>query len=77
MDAGKIVSADFDTRKQTVTLRLAPATKYVSDARLRVRETEAGAVGWTVVSAGGMDAGETVVPLSSGETAVVLRPASK
>jgi hypothetical protein len=77
LDAGKIVSADLDTRKQTVTLRLAPATKYVSDARLRVRETEAGAGGWTVVSAGGMDAGETVVPLSSGETAVVLRPASK
>jgi hypothetical protein len=76
LDAGKIVSADFDTRKQTVTLHLAPATKYVSDARMRVRETEAGAGGWTVVSAKDLDAGETVVALGSGETAVVLHKAT-
>jgi len=74
LDAGKIVSADFDTRKKTVTLHLAPASTYVSTARLRLTETKAetGAPVWSVALQPKLDAGETVIPLSSGETTVTL-----
>ncbi len=78
LDAGKIVSADYDTRKHTVTLRLAAASTYVPTARLRITETESkpGSPAWTVASHTSVDAGENVIPLSSGETTVTLQQAT-
>ena len=78
LDAGKIVSADYDTRKHTVTLRLAAASTYVPTARLRITETESkpGSPAWTIASHTAVDAGENVIPLSSGETTVTLQQAT-
>ncbi len=74
LDAGRIVSADYDTRKHMVTLHLAAASKYVHEARLRFAETEAKSVAsWTITSSTRMDAGADVIQLSSKETSVVLR----
>jgi len=78
LDAGKIVSADYDTRKHTVTLRLAAASTYVPTARLRITETESkpGSPAWTIASHTAVDAGENVIPLGSGETTVTLQQAT-
>ena len=78
LDAGKIVSADYDTRKHTVTLRLAAASTYVPTARLRITETESkpGSPAWTIASHTAVDAGENVISLSSGETTVTLQQAT-
>ena len=75
LDAGKIVSADYDTRKHKVTLHLAAASIYVPTARMRITETESkpGAPAWTIASHTALDAGENVIPLSSGETTVTLQ----
>jgi hypothetical protein len=78
LDAGKIVSADFDTRKHKVTLHLAAATTYVPSARMRITETalKPGAPAWTIASHTTLDAGENVIPLRSGETVVTLQQAT-
>ena len=78
LDAGKIVSADYDTHKHTVTLHLAVASTYVPTARMRITETDSkpGAPAWTIASHTTVDAGENVIPLSSGETTVTLRQAT-
>ena len=74
LDAGKMISADFDTRKHSVTLHLAASSKYVSAARLRVAQTETKpGTTWALASSTKMDAGAHVIPLGSGETTVVLR----
>jgi hypothetical protein len=75
LDAGKIVSADYDTHKHTVTLHLAAASTYVPTARLRIAETESkpGAPAWMIASHTTVDAGENVIPLSSDETTVTLQ----
>ncbi|MGA8939512.1 MAG: DUF5695 domain-containing protein [Acidobacteriaceae bacterium] len=75
LEAGEIVSADYDPHKDTVTLHLAAASQYVRSARLRLTQTESkpGAGSWTVASPTKLDAGETVIPLRSGETVVKLR----
>lgn len=78
LDAGKIVSADYDTHKHTITLHLAAASTYVPTARMRITETESkpGAAAWTIASHTIVDAGENVIPLSSGETTVTLQQAT-
>lgn len=76
LDAGKIVSADYDTRKHKLTLHLAAATIYVPTARMRITETESGAPAWSIASHTALDAGENVIPLSNGETEVTLQPAT-
>jgi len=75
LDAGKIVWADFDTYEHTVTLHLAPASSYVSTARLRLTQTEPkpGAPVWVIASHPAVDAGDNVIPLSTGETTVKLQ----
>ncbi len=79
LDAGKIVSADYNTHKGTVTLHLAPASEFVSTARLRLTETQLmrGDVTWDVATKAVRDAGATVIPLSSGETTVALAETKK
>lgn len=78
LDAGKIVSADYDTHKHTVVLHLASASTYVPTARMRITETESkpGAPAWKIASHTALDAGENVIPLSSGETTVTLQQAT-
>jgi hypothetical protein len=78
LDAGKIVSADYDTLKHTVALHLAAASTYVPTARLRITETESkpGSPAWTIASHTAVDAGENVIPLSAGETTVILEQAT-
>ncbi len=71
LDAGRIVSADFNPRKRTVALHLAPASASVRAARLRLTRTTGSGV-WQTVSYTGMDAGATVVPLGQGETSVEI-----
>jgi hypothetical protein len=79
LDAGKIVSADYDTHKRTITLHLAAASTYVPAARMRIAETASkpGAPAWTIASHTTIDAGENVVPLSSSETTVILQQATR
>jgi hypothetical protein len=78
LDAGKIVSADFDTRKHRITLHLAAASTYVPTARMRITQTKAtpGEPAWTIASPTTLDAGENVIPLDSGETTVTLQQAT-
>jgi hypothetical protein len=78
LDAGTIVSADYDTHKRTVTLHLAAATQYVPTARIRLTQTEAknGASSWKIATPTTVDAGAHVIALGSGETAVVLQDGS-
>jgi hypothetical protein len=73
LDAGKIVSADYDTQQHKVTLHLAAATPYVSDARLRIAQTNGGSTAWTTESHLPLDAGASVIALSENETVVTLR----
>lgn len=75
LDAGKIISADLDTQKHTVTLHLAAANTYVPVARLRLMQTAAKANAhlWALASQYSIDAGTDVIPLSNGETVVVLQ----
>jgi hypothetical protein len=77
LDAGKIVSADYDTHKHTVALNLAATSPYVPAARMRITETESkpGTPAWKIASHTTVDAGETVIPLSSGKTTVTLEQA--
>jgi hypothetical protein len=74
LDAGHIVAVDFDPRKRSVKLHLAPASAYVSMARLRLTQTSdnANAQTWTLANQGKMDAGAHVIPLGTGETTVSL-----
>lgn len=78
LDAGKFVSADYDTHKHTVTLHLAPASTYVPTARMRITETESKprTAAWTTTSHSAVDAGEDVIPLGNGETTVTLQQAT-
>jgi hypothetical protein len=78
LDAGKLVSADYDTHKHTITLHLAAATQYVPAARIRLTQTKAkaGASAWKIATPTTFDAGAHVVPLGRGETAVVLQEGS-
>jgi len=74
LDAGRIVSADYDTHKHTVVLHLAAASTYVPTARMHITETESkpGAPAWTIAAHAAVDAGENVIPLGSGETTVTI-----
>lgn len=78
LDAGKIVSADFNQRKHTVKLHLAAASRFVSTARVRIAQTtsEPGPT-WTLSSARTLDAGAYVIPLASRQTTVVLRQVTR
>lgn len=77
LDAGKIVSADFDTHRHTVTLHLAEASKYVPTARLHFTQTESNpGTPWQLASHTRIDAGDYVIPLDNGETTVVLHQAT-
>lgn len=78
LDAGHIVSADFDTHWQTVTLHLAAATQYASHARLRFAETATSSKvhNWKLTTPVTMEAGAYVIPLSHAETVVTLTPAA-
>ncbi len=74
LDAGRIVSADYDQRRHTVTLHLAPATAYVPAARLELTETaQSRGPGWTLATPATEDAGAHVIPLGTSETLVVLQ----
>jgi hypothetical protein len=73
LDAGHLVSADFDPKQHTVTLHLAPATPYVVRARLRLTQTPHTGGTWQPANRAKLDAGAIAVPLNSGETTVMLR----
>ena len=78
LDAGKMVSADFDPRRDTVTLHLAAANEFVRMARLRLAQTaEKPGPAWTPTHNATLDAGAYVIPLASGQTTVVLRRARR
>jgi hypothetical protein len=78
LDAGKIVSADYDTHNHTITLHLAAATQYVPTARIRLTQTatNASASAWNIATPTTVDAGTHIVPLGNGETAVVVQKGS-
>jgi hypothetical protein len=74
LDAGHLVSADFDPRKGTIKLNLAAGSASVPTARMRLAQTAAIANPhtWQVVSHPVMDAGATVIPLGTDETVVEI-----
>ena len=71
LDAGSIVSVDFDPARRGVRLHLAAATEHVPVARLRVKSVTSV---WKVASKTTTDAGAAVIALGSGETTVTLMP---
>ena len=75
LDAGHLVSVDFDPTKRTVRLHLAPASASVPTARMRLTQTSAkpGAGSWTPTAKTTVDAGADVIPLGGGETTVILQ----
>ena len=74
LDAGHLVSVDFDPGKGAVRLHLAAANASVPTARMRLIQTSTkpGAHTWTLASKTTTDAGAYVIPLSAGETTVTL-----
>jgi hypothetical protein len=74
LDAGRLVSAEFDPRKRTVKLHLAAASASVPTARLRLAQTTTplDPHPWHAVSHPAGDAGAMVIPLGAGETIVLL-----
>jgi hypothetical protein len=72
LDAGQIVSADYDPAKHTVRLHLAPAAGTVPTARLRITDTKATGHTWALASKTATDAGASVISLGSGETTITL-----
>ena len=74
LDAGHIVSVDFDPAKHTVRLHLALATASVPTARMRLVQTSTkpGMHSWAPDSKTAIDAGAYVIPLNSGEMTVTL-----
>ena len=79
LDAGHIVSADFDQKANVVRLHLTRATDAVPLARLRLTQTATGSKGgtWTVGPKSPLDAGANVIQLGSEETVVVLHQLGK
>jgi len=75
LDAGQLVSADFDPARRTVQLHLAAATAAVPVARLRLVQTNGTtpAHAWSLSTKTTTDAGDQVVPLGSGETTLTLK----
>ena len=75
LDAGHLVALDFNPTRRTVQLHLAPATNYVQNARLRLKQTTTGprAHEWRTVTKTSTEAGADVVPLGRGETLVTLQ----
>ena len=75
LDAGHLVSVEFDPAKRTVRLHLAPASASMPNARLRLAQTstQSGVHTWTLTSKAAGDAGANVIPLSPRETILVLR----
>ncbi|HEY4357322.1 MAG TPA: DUF5695 domain-containing protein [Acidobacteriaceae bacterium] len=74
LDAGHLVSVDYDTTKHSVRLHLAAASASIPEARLRLKQTSStsGMHTWTVASKTTTDAGADVIALGSGETIVTL-----
>lgn len=74
LDAGHLVSADFDPRKHTVQLHLAAATQFISSARLRLTQTSANhePSSWALATQTHLDAGANVIPLGAEETTITL-----
>src|SRR6185437_2428965 len=79
LDAGHIVSADFDPKTNVVRLSLAKTTSSVPIARLRITQTVVGANArsWAVESKPRLDAGANVIQLGPKETVVVLHEVGK
>jgi len=78
LDAGHVVSADFDPKTNVVRLSLAKATSSVPVARLRLTQTvKESKAAWTIESKPRLDAGANVVQLGPKETVVVLREGDK
>jgi len=74
LDAGRLVSADFDFKRRTVRLHLAAATKSVPIARIRLHRTSTANTGtWIIPSKPQVDAGASVIQLGPGETTVFLQ----
>ena len=75
LDAGRLVSADFDLKTYAVQLHLAAATGSVPIARLRLNQTATRpAAGiWAIAPKPHLDAGANVVQLGPKETTVVLK----
>jgi len=74
LDAGHLVSVDFDPARHSVRLHLAPATASVPTARMRLTQTRAkpAAHSWTITTQTTIDAGANVIPLAPGQTTVTL-----
>jgi Family of unknown function (DUF5695) len=74
LDAGQFVSVDYDTKRGTVRLHLAPKNDGVAVARLRIEETTAssGSATWHAPASLKEDAGAYTVPLQEAESVVTL-----
>lgn len=79
LDAGHLISADFDPRKRTIQLHLAPATQFIPTARLRLSQTSPShpASTWKLIpptpnSQPSLDAGANLIPLAASETTLTL-----
>ena len=79
LDAGHIVSADFDPKANVIRLHLAKATDSVPVARLRLTQTATGSKTgtWTVGPTARLDAGANVIQLGPEETVTVLHQMGK
>jgi hypothetical protein len=80
LDAGRLISADFDLKARVVRLHLAAATTTVPIARLRMAQTPtvSNPRTWTIAtkptaSKPYLDAGANVIQLGAQETTVLVR----
>jgi len=75
LDAGHLVSADFNLKTQVVRLHLAAATSSIPVARLRLTQTalQSNSRAWAIVSGPPLDAGANVIQLGPKEAEVVLK----
>jgi hypothetical protein len=73
LDAGKFARVDYDRNKREVTIRLDPATSFAPRAYLTIESTKA-AASYRPAASFAQERGRYVIPLESGEKAIVLQP---
>ena len=76
LDAGHFSSVNYDSKRKTVSLHLAPQSDGVTVARLRIEQTAdvPGAPQYLAPASWKTDAGAYVLPLQATETVAILQP---
>lgn len=73
LDAGRISSVDYDTKRNTVTLHLAAASANDQVARVRLNTTTPNAHAWAITEKAQINAGAYTIPLKATETTISLK----